>query len=68
LHFLDFFPFIFLSLSLSESSVLDLLGDDETNGNMERSPMQEAHVAFSVEGMLLVLDLKPGFIFFNSHG
>lgn len=57
-----------LSLSLSDSSVLDLLGDDETSGNMERSPMQEAHVAFSVEGMLLVLDLGPRFIFFNSHG
>jgi hypothetical protein len=54
--FLTFFPSS-LSLSLSDSSVLDLLGGDEPNGNKERSPTQEAHVAFSVEGMVSVLDL-----------
>lgn len=31
-------------------SVLDLLGDDELNGNEEVHPMHEDHVAFSVEG------------------
>ncbi|PON37690.1 hypothetical protein PanWU01x14_318480 [Parasponia andersonii] len=32
-------------------SVLDLLGDDGLNGNMEGTPVHEAHVAFSVEGL-----------------
>ncbi|KAM4083610.1 hypothetical protein ACB094_08G071000 [Castanea mollissima] len=32
-------------------SVLDLLGDDELNGNEEVHPMHEDHVAFSVEGL-----------------
>jgi len=62
LNFHNFFPFI----SLLELSVLDLLGDDELNGNEEVHPMHEDHVAFSVEGMMLVLYMKPGFIFFNS--
>jgi hypothetical protein len=56
LNFLNFFP---SSLSLLELSVLDLLRDEEPNGNEEVRPMHEDHVAFSVEGMVLVLDLKP---------
>lgn len=36
----------------SEISVFDLLGDDGLSNNFERSPVREAHVAFSVEGMV----------------
>lgn len=32
-------------------SVFDLLGDDGPYGNLEGSPVYEAHVAFSVEGL-----------------
>ncbi|KAG6680841.1 hypothetical protein I3842_13G062700 [Carya illinoinensis] len=32
-------------------SVLDLVGDEEPNGNKESGPMYEAHAAFSVEGL-----------------
>ncbi|XP_062081609.1 uncharacterized protein LOC133788231 isoform X2 [Humulus lupulus] len=31
--------------------VLDLLGDDGLNGNVEENPGHEAHVAFSIEGL-----------------
>ncbi|XP_020537305.1 uncharacterized protein LOC105638843 isoform X2 [Jatropha curcas] len=34
-----------------ESSVFDLLSDDESNGNLLGSPTREAHVAFSVAGL-----------------
>ena len=29
-------------------------------------PMHEDYVAFLNEGMILVLNMKPGFVFFNS--
>lgn len=36
-----------------ELSVFDMLNDDALEGSSERSPVHEAHVAFSVEGMFL---------------
>lgn len=42
---MNFFPSYF-----SEFSVVDFFGDDGLNDYVEGSPVQEAHVAFSVEG------------------
>ncbi|KDO43206.1 hypothetical protein CISIN_1g036920mg [Citrus sinensis] len=39
---------------LNEISVFDLLADDGPSGNLEASPVHEAHVAFSVEGIKLL--------------
>ncbi|RVX22946.1 hypothetical protein CK203_008395 [Vitis vinifera] len=56
---LTFFPFP--SLFSPELSVFDLLGDDGPYGNLEGSPVYEAHVAFSVEGKaLLDLEFRAG--------
>lgn len=46
-------PFLFL-VCFSAPSFFDLLADDAPNGNSEGSPAREAHVAFSVEGMVFV--------------
>ncbi|XP_026424169.1 uncharacterized protein LOC113320475 isoform X3 [Papaver somniferum] len=35
----------------NEFSLLDLLGEDGSNGKAEGSPVRECHVAFSVEGL-----------------
>lgn len=46
---------IFLTFIFStEQSVFDLLIDDGPNGNSEGSPVHEAHVAFSLEGVLSI--------------
>ncbi|KAI9197810.1 hypothetical protein LWI28_004874 [Acer negundo] len=34
-----------------QTSVFDLLAEDGASGNLERSPVHESHVAFSVEGL-----------------
>ncbi|XP_042515168.1 uncharacterized protein LOC122089476 [Macadamia integrifolia] len=38
----------------NQLSILDVLGDDGPNSNAEESPIREAHVAFSVEGLGIV--------------
>ncbi|KAH9716814.1 hypothetical protein KPL71_021590 [Citrus sinensis] len=37
--------------NIQQISVFDLLADDGPSGNLEASPVHEAHVAFSVEGL-----------------
>lgn len=57
------FFIVTLQSYFSEISVFDLLADDGPSGNLEASPVHEAHVAFSVEGIkLLHQKLKEYFI------
>ncbi|KAH9716828.1 hypothetical protein KPL71_021590 [Citrus sinensis] len=42
---------------LNEISVFDLLADDGPSGNLEASPVHEAHVAFSVEAHFFALQV-----------
>ncbi|XP_043725859.1 uncharacterized protein LOC122672453 [Telopea speciosissima] len=57
--------------TVNQLSILDVLDDDGPNSNAEESPLREAHVAFSVEGLgkvgmeTPVCSPRPGGILFD---
>ena len=70
MYALEILVTLFLSslICFPASSVFDLLADDEPNGKSDGSPAREAHVAFSVEGMvLLIWNLKARLILHLLH-